>query len=41
MNKAYLANLVGETSEKIAELKKELPNWVAAVGISGDIYYLK
>lgn len=37
MNKAYLASLVGETSEKIAELKAELPNWVAAVGISGDI----
>ena len=37
MNRAYLANLLGETSEKIAELKAELPNWVAAVGISGDI----
>lgn len=37
MNRAYLANLLGETTEKIAELKTELPNWVAAVGISGDI----
>jgi FAD/FMN-containing dehydrogenase len=37
MNRAYLASLVGETTEKIAELKAELPNWVAAVGISGDI----
>lgn len=37
MNRAYLANLLGETAEKIAELKTELPNWVAAVGISGDI----
>ncbi|MEL7657857.1 MAG: FAD-binding oxidoreductase [Bacillota bacterium] len=37
MNRAYLANLLGESSEKIAELKAELPNWVAAVGISGDI----
>lgn len=36
MNRAYLANLLGETSEKITELKTELPNWVAAVGISGD-----
>jgi len=37
MNRAYLANLLGETSEKIAKKKTELPNWVAAVGISGDI----
>lgn len=37
MNRAYLANLLGETSEQIAELKAELPNWIAAVGISGDI----
>lgn len=37
MNRAYLANLLGETSEKICELKAELPNWVAAVGISGDM----
>jgi FAD/FMN-containing dehydrogenase len=37
MNRAYLASLVGETSEKIAELKTELPNWIAAIGISGDI----
>lgn len=37
MNRAYLAGLLGETSEKIAERKAELPNWVAAVGISGDI----
>ena len=37
MNKAYLASLIGETSAKITELKSELPNWVAAVGISGDI----
>jgi FAD/FMN-containing dehydrogenase len=36
MNKAYLAALVGETSEKIVEMKSKLPNWVAAVGISGD-----
>ena len=37
MNRAYLANLLGESSEKITDLKAELPNWVAAVGISGDI----
>lgn len=37
MNRAYLAALLGETTEKIAERKAELPNWVAAVGISGDI----
>ena len=37
MNRAYLANLLGETTEKITELKAELPNWIAAVGISGDI----
>lgn len=37
MNRAYLANLLGETAEKIAERKTELPNWVAVVGISGDI----
>ncbi len=37
MNKAYLASLMAKTAEEIAELKKVLPNWVAAVGISGDI----
>ncbi len=37
MNKAYLAGLMGETAEEIAELKKVMPNWVAALGISGDI----
>lgn len=37
MNRAYLASLVSETAEEIATLKTELPNWVAAVGISGDI----
>ncbi len=37
MNRAYLANLIGETAEKIAKLRADLPNWVAAVGISGDI----
>ena len=37
MNRAYLAGLLGETPENIAERKAELPNWVAAVGISGDI----
>jgi len=37
MNRAYLANLLGDTSGKIAALKTELPNWIAAVGISGDI----
>ncbi|HRX08265.1 MAG TPA: FAD-binding oxidoreductase [Candidatus Limiplasma sp.] len=37
MNRAYLATLLGETREKIAGLKAELPNWVAAVGVSGDI----
>ena len=37
MNRAYLTNLIGETTEKIAKLRAELPNWVAAVGISGDI----
>ena len=37
VNKAYLASLLGETREKIAQLKTELPNWVAPVGISGDV----
>ena len=37
MNRAYLAGLLGETPEKIAGLKTELPNWACAVGISGDI----
>ena len=37
MNKAYLASLVGETPEKIVQMKSKLPNWVATVGISGDI----
>jgi FAD/FMN-containing dehydrogenase len=37
MNKAYLASLMGETSEEVTELKKVMPNWVAAVGISADI----
>ena len=37
MNRAYLAALIGETREEIARLKSELPNWAAAVGISGDI----
>lgn len=37
MNKAYLASLMGETAEEIQELKKVMPNWVAAVGISGDV----
>jgi len=37
MNKAYLASLMGETAEEIAELKKEMPNWVAAFGLSADI----
>jgi len=37
MNRAYLAYLIGETAERIAELKTDLPNWVAAVGVSGDI----
>ncbi len=37
MNKAYLASLMGETAEEIAGLKEIMPNWVAAIGISGDI----
>ena len=37
MNRAYLASLLGDTTVKISEMKTELPNWVAAVGISGDI----
>jgi FAD/FMN-containing dehydrogenase len=37
MNRAYLASLIGETPDKVTELKTELPNWVSAVGISGDI----
>jgi FAD/FMN-containing dehydrogenase len=37
MNRAYLASLLGETAEEIQGLKTQLPNWVAAVGISGDI----
>lgn len=39
MNKAYLASLLGETKEKIAELKSVLPSWIAAVGISGDVLF--
>ncbi len=37
MNKAYAASLIGDTPEKIDALKKEMPNWVAPVRISGDI----
>ncbi len=37
MNRAYLASLVAESCEQIADLKTKLPNWVAAVGVSGDI----
>ena len=37
MNRPYLAALLGGTSGEIDELKSRLPNWVAAVGISGDI----
>lgn len=37
MNKAYLASLMGETAEDIAELKKVMPNWIAAFGLSADI----
>jgi hypothetical protein len=37
MNKAYLAYLMGDTVEQIAELKTILPNWVAPVSLSGDI----
>jgi FAD/FMN-containing dehydrogenase len=37
MNKAYLATLLGESSGKIDELKSTLPNWVAALSISGDV----
>jgi hypothetical protein len=37
MNKAYLANVLGETAEEVSGLMKELPNWVAPVGITGDI----
>lgn len=37
MNKAYLASLLGESREDIAERKAVLPNWVAPVGISADV----
>lgn len=37
MNRAYLAGLLGKTSSEILDLKRELPSWVAAVGITGDI----
>ncbi len=37
MNKAYLASLIGDSAEKIVELKSKLPAWVAPVGISADI----
>lgn len=37
MNKAYLASLMGETAEEICELKKVMPNWTAAFGLSADI----
>jgi len=35
MNGAYLASLLGETSEEVEQLKSELPAWVALVGIIG------
>ncbi|MBN2625237.1 MAG: FAD-binding oxidoreductase [Spirochaetales bacterium] len=37
MNKACLASLLADSKEDIAKLKSELPAWVSAVGISGDI----
>ena len=37
VNRAYLSSLMGDTKDKIAELKATLPNWLAAVGVSGDI----
>lgn len=37
MNKACLAGLLGKNPEAISRIKSELPNWLAAVGISGDI----
>jgi len=37
MNKAYLAYLMGETADEVAELKTIMPNWVAPVSMSGDI----
>lgn len=35
MNKMQVAALVGNTPEEIASLKKDLPNWVAVVGVAG------
>ena len=35
MSGTYLASLLGVSAEKVIELKKELPAWVALVGIAG------
>jgi FAD/FMN-containing dehydrogenase len=35
MNSSYLACLLGETTDEIKQLKAELPEWVALVGILG------
>lgn len=35
VNGAYLAELVGESADQISELKKNLPQWVALVGVIG------
>lgn len=37
MNRAYLAYLYGDNTKEIAKAKEDLPNWLAAVGVSGDI----
>jgi FAD/FMN-containing dehydrogenase len=35
MNGSYLAELLGESAEQIQQLKAELPQWVALVGVLG------
>jgi len=35
MNSAYLSSLMGDSAEKIAGLKTELPSWVALAGVAG------
>ncbi len=39
LNKSYLAGIVGENANQIAELKEKLPPWVIVIGIAGrDIF---
>jgi FAD/FMN-containing dehydrogenase len=38
VNSPYLASLLGESADRIAELKRILPTWAALVGIAGYTY---